>query len=251
MKIYYFSSGPREKILKGILCSGIKVEKIFVTNPSGNIKIQPTLDIAHQKGIPVLILAKQDLNSFFVELDPQIVCFSAGFKYLFPKKFIDFFQLILNVHGTLLPYYAGACTLNWVLANGEKYSGITVHKVDAGMDTGPILLQEKIPVTPFDTSKSLYRKTLEIEPAVVIKALQMVRDGKVEYLKQNYDNVPIYPNRTPEHSKIDPSKPLINLIDEIRASDPDSYPAFFEYHGQKVGVKLFRLDRKDNEEDTL
>ena len=60
---------------------------------------------------------------------------------------------MLNVHGTLLPYYAGARTINWIIENGENFSGVTVHKIDKGMDTGPILLQERFAISPFDTEK--------------------------------------------------------------------------------------------------
>jgi len=251
MKLYYFSSASRELVLKKILKNGIEVEKVFITDPKDCPKIQLTIDIADQSGIPVVVLDKKDLGSFFGDLNPNVVCLSAGFKYLFPPNFIDYFHLILNVHGTLLPHYAGSKTLNWVIVNGEKWSGVTVHKVDAGMDTGPILLQKKFPVTPFDTGKSLRRKTLESEPSIVVEALQMVAGGNIRYIEQNYDNVPMYPNRTPDHSKINPNQPLIELIDEIRASDLEKYPAFFDYHGEKLGIKLFRLGKKNKDDDTL
>ena len=57
--------------------------------------------------------------------------------------------------------------------------------------------------------------------------------------------------RVPEDSKIDPSRPLTDIINLIRACDPDDFPAFFEYHGQKVGIKLWRLEKPLDESDMI
>lgn len=251
MKLYYFSSGPREGVFKRILDMGINVEGVFVTDPDSAPKIMPTIDLAKENNIPVQVVKKSELLTFYQVLSPEILCFSAGFKYLFPKAFLDHFKLVLNVHGTLLPHYGGARTLNWIIENGELQSGITVHKIDTGIDTGPVLLQRSFDITPFDTGKSLYRKTLEFEPQVVEEALRLILDEKASFTAQVYNNVIAHPNRTPEHSRIDPSLPLCDLINKIRAADSETYPAYFDYHGEKMGIKLFRVNKKDEEKDTL
>ena len=226
---------------------GLIVEKVFVTDPEVSPNVIPTITLAKQHSIPLIILEKKDLTSIFFDLNPRVLCFSAGFKYIFPQKFIEHFNLILNVHGTLLPHYAGARTLNWIIENGETHSGVTVHKVDTGIDTGPILLQKSFEISPFDTGKSLYKRTLKFEPLVVEEALKSIKEEKPLFFDQVCENVRAYPNRVPEHSRIDPTKPLVELINKIRASDPESYPAFFEYCGEKLGVKLFRLNKDDED----
>ncbi|MCP4884896.1 MAG: hypothetical protein GY908_14035 [Flavobacteriales bacterium] len=251
LKLYYFSSGPRERVFDRIIKERISVEKIFISSPEKSPKIIPTIEIAKKHGIPIEVLNKRDLASVFSKLDPDVLCLSLGFKYLFPQDFIDHFSLILNVHGTLLPHYSGARTLNWIIENDEKYSGVTVHQVDADIDTGPVLLQKKFSISPFDTGRSLFRKTLEFEPNVVIEALNMYKNQCLNFLDQPRNDAIQYPNRIPNHSRIDPSQSLLSLIDKIRASDPDLYPAFFEYHEEKLGVRLFRLDKKNEESDML
>lgn len=251
MKLYYFSSGPRERVLKALLNANFKIEQIFVTNPDVHIKIKPTIEIANEHNIDVTIIKKEDLEHFFQNLNPNIVCLSVGFACLFPIDFLAHFNLVLNVHGTLLPNYGGARTLNWVIENNEKYSGVTVHKVDQGIDTGPILLQKKFPLDPFETGASLYRKTLEFEPEVVIEALKLVRSQHYKLLPQCFNNFKKYPNRVPAHSEIDPTMPLISLFDKIRASDPEKYPAYFYYNNQKVCIKLWRPKKKNEEFDLI
>lgn len=251
MQLYYFSSGPRERVFEKILAMGINVRGVFITDPNEAPKVAPTVALAKAHNIPVLELRKADLSSVYKDLSAEALCFSAGFKYIFPKDFLDHFSLVLNVHGTLLPHYGGARTLNWIIENGETRSGVTVHKIDAGVDTGPVLLQKSFDISPFDTGKSLYRKTLEFEPEVVEEALRLVIDGRARFTAQVCDDVVAYPNRTPDHSRIDPAVSLNDLINKIRASDPESYPAYFDYHGEKMGIKLFRVNKKGVEPDML
>ena len=180
-RLYYFSSGPRERVLKRILNYGWQVETLFLTSLDKTPRLAKTIEIAEKYNLPIKFLNKKDLQNLYPQLDPKLVCFSLGFKYLFSDSFINHFNLMLNVHGTLLPYYAGARTINWIIENGENFSGVTVHKIDKGMDTGPILLQERFAISPFDTGKSLYRKTLEFEPQVVEKCLKKIENKKLNF----------------------------------------------------------------------
>lgn len=250
-KLYYFSSGPRERVLKKILSCGWQVEKLFLTSIEETPQLKETFEIAQQFNLPVKFLNKNDLDSLYLNLDPAIPCFSLGFKYLFPIEFVSHFDLMLNVHGTLLPHYGGARTLNWIIENGEDFSGVTVHKIDPGMDTGPILHQEVFPVSPFDTGKSLYRKTLDFEPKVVELCLKKIKKNNLNFIQQSGNKVKQYPNRVPDHSHLNAKKPLECLINKIRAADPDRYPAYFYYNGEKVGIKLFRIKKNQNESDMI
>ena len=119
------------------------------------------------------------------------------------------------------------------------------------MDTGPILLQEKFPISPFDTGKSLYRKTLEFEPQVIEKCLKKIETNDLEFLEQAKEEVEHYPNRVPEHSQLDIKQSLESLINKIKAADPENYPAYFNYNGKKIGVKLFRIEKTEQENDMI
>jgi len=178
---------------------------------------------------------------------PDVVL-SVGWPYLLGPEILDLPCLLLNSHPTLLPKYRGPNPWYHVLANGEKKSGVTIHKIDAGMDTGPILHQREFAVTLFDTYRSLRAKTLAIEAVAIREALELVRAGALRLRPQKEDEATSYPGiRKPEHSRIDPARPLLDLVDEIRACDPDRFPAYFDYHGQKVYVRLSRASRPEGD----
>jgi methionyl-tRNA formyltransferase len=250
VELHYFSSGARERVLEAILAAGHVVPIVFVTDPIRWPRVAPTIDLARQCSIPVRVVRKEDLTVLGGELRGQI-CLSVGFAYLFPVRFIEATKLCLNVHGTLLPKYAGLRTLNWVLENGDTESGVTVHQIDAGVDTGPILLQRSFPLSPFDTGGSLHRKTLEFEPAVVVEALALYESGQATFVPQERSRIVRYPDRVPEHSELDAGRPLRELYNKIRAADPDRYPAYFYVAGEKVCVRLFRPDKGRDEAGLL
>lgn len=250
MELNYFSSGPREGVLSAVIEAGYVVLGVFVTDPAVWPKVGPTVDIARKKGIPVSIISKANLEELGKSLAGQ-VCLSVGFAYLFPPSFIQSAKLCLNVHGTLLPKYAGARTLNWVIENGEDVSGVTVHQIDSGVDSGPILLQRSFSLSIFDTGQSLYRKTLEFEPSVVIEALALYEAGKAMSYAQDFSGVVRYPDRVAEHSEIDPRRSLLDLYNTIRSADPDRFPAYFYLEGEKVCVKLWRPSKSADEADMI
>ena len=250
MKLFYFSSGPRHRVLEAVIKAGHQIERIYVTDPERWPKIRPTIKLAEQHGIPLRVLHKREVASLADDVRGRL-CLSVGFAYLFQRETIDAASLMLNVHGTLLPKYAGARTLNWVVARREATSGVTIHRIDQGVDTGPILLQRAFPLSLFETGISLARKTLEFEPTVVVDALKMLETGEARFENQDVQDVERLPDRVPEHSEIDPSKSLLELFSAIKAADPDHYPAHFYVQGQKVCIRLWRPDKPADEADLI
>ena len=250
MELLYFSSGPRERVLAAVIAASHRILEVITTDPTARPQVAKTIAVAERHAIPVRVVSR-DCLAGLAELVRDRVCLSVGFAYLFPEPLINAAALCLNVHGTLLPEYAGARTLNWVIANGEAESGITVHRIDAGVDTGPIMVQRPFPVSRFDTGPSLFEKTLALEPAVVIEALALVESGRAVYAPQDHTGVRRWPDRTPEHSMVDPARPLLELYDAIRASDPRRYPAYFMVDGQKVCIKLWRPTKPESDEYLL
>jgi methionyl-tRNA formyltransferase len=197
---------------------------------------------------PALSANKQELGAVLAELRPDVLV-SVGWPYLFDQQIISGPWLPLNSHPTLLPKYRGPNPWFHVLANGETLTGVTVHKIDEGMDTGPVLHQEEVALTPFDTYRSLRSKVLAVEPKAVRAALEKLRNGKAAFVPQDESQASSFPvRRRPTDSELDPSVPLIELVDRIRACDPGGFPAFFRYEGQKVNVRLWR-DHKEPDDD--
>jgi methionyl-tRNA formyltransferase len=252
MRLQYFSSGPRERVLDAVLAAGHEVAAVYATDPGRSPKVAPTLQRAAAHGIPVRVIGgRNELPRLGQELAGE-TCLSVGFRLIFPPDFLSFVGACLNVHGTLLPDYPGARSLNWVIECGERESGVTVHLVDAGVDTGPVIVQRSFPISRFETGRSLARKTLAFEPAVVAEALAIFqRFGAAAARPQPPSRGKSFPDRFPQHSRLDPSRRLAELYNQIRAADPDDYPAHFFVDGEKVCIRMWRPEKPADEWDLV
>jgi phosphoribosylglycinamide formyltransferase-1 len=120
------------------------------------------------------------LSDAVEESGADLVCL-AGFMRILSKKFIHRFDgNIINVHPSLLPSFPGLAAQRQALDHGVKVSGCTVHFVDEGVDTGPIIIQSCVPVMPRDTVESLSARILEQEHIIYPKAIQMIASGEVK-----------------------------------------------------------------------
>ena len=173
-------------------------------------------------------------------LEPDVVL-SVGWPSLFGKSILDGPWLLLNAHPTLLPKYRGRSPWASIIENGEKEAGVTIHEITEELDAGPILHQERIELSRFETYRSLRSKLLDLEPIAAARAIGKIMAGDASFSPQDHEQATTYlERRTPRHSEIDPEKPLSELYDKIRASDPENFPAFFYVDGQKVCVRLWR-----------
>jgi phosphoribosylglycinamide formyltransferase-1 len=97
----------------------------------------------------------------------------AGYMHLLTPSFLERFpDAIVNVHPSLLPEFPGAHAVDEQLAAGVAESGATVHLVDAGIDSGPILAQERVPVLPGDTAETLHRRIKAVEHELLPKVVR-------------------------------------------------------------------------------
>jgi phosphoribosylglycinamide formyltransferase-1 len=124
----------------------------------------------------------------------------AGYMRLLSALFVAAFPgRILNVHPSLLPAFPGLDAQRQALDHGVKVTGATVHLVDAGLDTGPIVLQEAVPVVDSDTVESLSRRILEAEHRIYPRALGLLLSGRFRALGRrvlldgNAEEIPTYP----------------------------------------------------------
>lgn len=91
----------------------------------------------------------------------------------------------INLHGSLLPQYRGAAPINWAIINGEKETGVTTFKLQHEIDTGNILLQEKIPIGEDETAGELHDRMKETGAALLVKTVQRIADKTIESIPQN------------------------------------------------------------------
>lgn len=181
-----------EAILKAI-----KRQKIPIS-PAVIISNNPDamgLKIAQKMGIKTEVIASKNFDGTRWQYDQKIikalekhrvtpknglVCL-AGFMRIISPEFISKYKnRIINIHPAILPSFPGLHAQKQALDYGVKFSGCTVHFVDSGVDTGPIILQEIVPVLDSDTEETLSRKILAKEHKAYVKAVRLVAEGKIK-----------------------------------------------------------------------
>jgi len=164
----------------------------------------------------------------------------------------------INVHGSLLPQYRGAAPINWAIINGEKETGVTTFKLKHEIDTGDILLQERIPIEENETAGELHDKMKEVGAQLLVKTVQGIADGTLQETPQSSivirQSSVAHSLLTTHHSplkhapkiftdtcKIAWNKPVDEVHNLIRGLSP--YPGAFSFLNDKM-LKIFRSEKE-------
>ena len=134
----------------------------------------------------------------------------------------------INLHASLLPKYRGAAPINWAIANGETQTGVTSMRIDAGMDTGHILLQEAMDIAPEETAPELTESMAEAGAPLMLETLRGLAAGRLVARPQNSDEATYAPLLKKEDGRIDWSRPAQEIYNRLRgfAPWPGAYTSF-------------------------
>jgi len=134
----------------------------------------------------------------------------------------------INLHASLLPKYRGAAPINWAIANGETQTGLTTMRIDAGMDTGDMLLQEEIGIAPEETAPELAASLAEAGAPLMLETLRGITAGKLTPRPQQNDMATYAPLLKKEDGRIDWSLPARQIYNRMRgfAPWPSAYTSF-------------------------
>jgi phosphoribosylglycinamide formyltransferase-1 len=131
------------------------------------------IERARLAGLPVTVTADPGQTADFLELHGAELVVLAGYMRILPASFLERFPgRILNVHPSLLPAFPGRSPIPDALAHGVRVTGVTVHLVDEGVDTGPILLQEAVEVPYDDDALELERRIHLVEHRLLVRAVR-------------------------------------------------------------------------------
>jgi len=137
----------------------------------------------------------------------------------------------INLHASLLPKYRGAAPINWAIANGETKTGLTTMRIDAGMDTGEMLLKREIEIAPGETAPELTARMAELGAPPLAETLRGIASGTIQPQPQDHDAATYAPMLKKEDGRIDWNRPAREIYNRIRGFTP--WPgAYTTFRGQ-------------------
>jgi methionyl-tRNA formyltransferase len=159
-----------------------------------------------------------------------------GYGRIIPQWMLDLPPLgNINLHASLLPKYRGAAPIQWALARGETITGVTTMKIDAGLDTGDILLQREIPIAPNDTAETLAPKLAAVGADLTVTTLRGLQTSTLPPRPQDHTQATIAPILKKEDGLIDFSRPAAEILNRMRGFQP--WPgAYSTFRGKNLQV---------------
>lgn len=167
---------------------------------------------------------------------------SVLFDYILRPEFLDLFPAgVVNLHPSYLPYNRGQYPNVWSIVERTP-AGVTLHYIDAGVDTGDIIAQRQVPVEPVDTGETLYRKLEQVCVELFKETWPLIRSGEASRISQGQLEGTYHRTRDVEqidHIELDRAYRAGDLIDVIRARTFHPFPgAYFVHRGRKVYLRL-------------
>ncbi len=223
--------------IKALLANGFDIQAVFTheDDPNETIWFQSVAEVAAANGI--LVYAPEDINhplwvQRIKELAPEVI-FSFYYRRILGREILAIPPKgCLNLHGSLLPRYRGRSPVNWVLVNGEKETGVTLHYMTSRPDDGDIVGQRRVAVEESDTALSLHRKIAAAAEALLTELLPQIRQGRAGRIPQDETKSSYFGGRRPEDGLIDWTKSATTVRNLVRAVTRP-YPGAFSFLGNR------------------
>src|SRR6266508_2308119 len=202
------------------------------------LKPPPVKVLAQELKIPVIQPEKLRQPEVMEQLrawNPDLIVVAAFGQIL--KKDVLYLPRFgcINVHASLLPRWRGAAPINAAILHGDEETGITIMKMDVGLDTGPILAQRSIPLTREDTAGSVFEKLSQLGADLLIETLPDYLSGKIQATPQPEEGVTYAPMLKKEEGHLDFTRPAEELERRVRACNP-WLGAFMDFDGTLLKV---------------
>ena len=262
MRIIYFGTPEiASSQLEAIIAAGYEVAAVVTVpdKPAGRGKKIQSSDVkltALKYDLPVLQPVSLKSPEFLEELSSYnadlfvVVAFRMLPEVVWSMPPMGTF----NLHASLLPQYRGAAPINHAIINGEKETGLTTFLLDKEIDTGEIIMQEKVVIEDNETAGTLHDKLMLLGNKVVVETIKIIEEGRVQSQSQEMiierDNLQLKPAPKifKEDCRIDWSKDAKTIYDFIRGLSP--YPAahtqFISENNETLDIKVFEVVLKEN-----
>jgi len=168
---------------------------------------------------PERVRDEEFLREFFkIEADMAVL---VAFGQILPRAMLEAFRYgIVNVHPSLLPKYRGAAPINWALIKGEAETGVTTMRIGEGVDSGDILLQEKVPIRPGEDYGSLESRLAQIGARLLLETVEGLVTGCITPVSQDHSGATYAPKINKEDTHISWNSPPQNIVNLVRGLAP-------------------------------
>lgn len=230
--------------LKALIAQGHHVLAVVTQpdRPRGRGKkmtAPPVKVLAAEQGIEVLQPERASEASFCQHIEglkPDLIVVVA-FGQILKKRLLSIPPWgVLNIHASLLPRYRGAAPIQWAILNDDAQTGLTVMRMDEGLDTGPILFQETVPILSDETAGDLHDRLALMSGDLIVKALKLMSENHIEEIPQDNAAATYAPKIEKSMGLVDWKETADKVSALVRALDP--VPGAFTIWQGKV-IKLF------------
>jgi len=168
-----------------------------------------------------------------------------GYGRIIPQWMLDLPPLgNINLHASVLPKYRGAAPIQWAIANGESVTGVTTMRIDAGLDTGDILQQQELQISPDDTAETLAPRLAAIGADLMVETLNLLQAGKLQPKPQDHSQASLAPILKKEDGLIDFSRAAPEILNRLRGFQP--WPgAHTKFRGKNLQILKVRASSGD------
>jgi methionyl-tRNA formyltransferase len=235
MRIILVGQGPfGEKVLDAFVTRGENIVGVFCPKDKRGEAMAAT---ARGSGVALYRPDKMkdaEVQEAYLELRPDLVIL-AFVTDIIPEVLLDIPPIgTICYHPSLLPRHRGASGINWAVIQGDTRTGLTILWVDKGIDTGPILLQKEIEITPADTTGSLYFNSLfSLGIEAIVEAVDLIKSGKAPKISQDDALATYEPPCDDRVAAVDWSKPASDVYNLVRGCDPQP-GAYSTLKGEKI-----------------
>ncbi len=216
--------------------------ELVVTQPDrpkgrGKNMAEPPVKICAEKNnIPVIqpksLKKNKEIHDIIKGKNPELIVVAAYGNILPPNILNIPKHGCINVHASLLPKYRGAAPINWAIINGDATTGISIMKMDVGLDTGDVILSREIKISDEDNTFTMTEKLSKIGADVLLEAVKMIEDNKAVYRSQDEGQAVYAPMLTKKMGHIDWSKSMTDIINLVRGTYP--WPGSYFYTNNKM-----------------
>jgi len=250
MRIVFFGTPePAAAVLRSLVEAKREIVAVVTQpdRPQGRgrkVAFSPVKAAALEAGLPLeqpaAVKNNPDFKARLSSLKPDL-CVVAAYGKILPQEILDVPEHgFINLHASLLPKYRGAAPIQWALLNGEKETGVSIFKLVAALDAGPVLARQPVAIEARDNAATLTEKIFAAACPLLAEVLREIETGKARYAPQDETAASFAPTLTKEAGEIDWRRPAEAINDRIRAlvAWPTAHTFF---HGRRLKIFSSRL----------